>query len=310
MWRSAASLLAPVVLATLVLAPSPARAQPGALARCTNINSPFDALPACNAVIADKAASPADLLTARVARGNVNGALRQYQKAILDYSEALKSKPDLPIALVNRGICYEALHQDAKALEDFDRSVRLAPDLPQAYAARGGYWGRKNDPARALPDLDQAVKLRPDDAPTRLNRGAALADLGDHAKALADFDDAIRRQPSALAYYDRCTSRAILGQLPEALADCNQALFLRSNYPEVLASRGLVYLRMKEPARAIADYDLVLRLTPRHAQALYGRGLAKLLLNDTPGGQTDLAAARKIEPAIEAVFKRWGVPGA
>ena len=58
---------------------------------------------------------------------------------------------------------------------------------------------------------------------------------------------------------------------------------------------------------AIADYDSALRLSPKMASALYGRGFAKLQKGDTANGNADQAAAKLIEPNIVEEFARHGL---
>ena len=50
---------------------------------------------------------------------------------------------------------------------------------------------------------------------------------------------------------------------------------------------------------AIQDYSSALRIEPKMASALYGRGLARLKKGDT-AGSTDVEAAKKLEDADEA----------
>ena len=49
-------------------------------------------------------------------------------------------------------------------------------------------------------------------------------------------------------------------------------------------SRGLVYLKMGQFDLAISDYSSALRIEPKMASALYGRGLARIKKGDTAGG--------------------------
>src|SRR4029453_3575584 len=72
-------------------------------------------------------------------------------------------------------------------------------------------------------------------------------------------------------------------------------------------TRGLIYLKLGEWDLAITDYDSALRLDPKLASALYGRGVAKLKKGETSEGDADLAAARKLEANIVADFVRYGV---
>jgi tetratricopeptide (TPR) repeat protein len=112
----------------------------------------------------------------------------------------------------------------------------------------------------------------------------------------------IRLTPAnAAAWSGRCWSRAIIGQLDPALADCNEALRLESS-PGTLERRALVYLKSGQLDKAIADYDAALKTNPRLAGALYGRGLARLRKGDTAAGNADIAAAKEIDPRIVDVF--------
>ena len=58
---------------------------------------------------------------------------------------------------------------------------------------------------------------------------------------------------------------------------------------------------------AVADYDEALKLNPKQAGSLYGRGLAKLKKGDAGGGEADIAAAKAIQADIAEEFARYGV---
>ena len=59
---------------------------------------------------------------------------------------------------------------------------------------------------------------------------------------------------------------------------------------------------------AFADYNAALRLAPRLASALYGRGFVRLKRGDTANGNADIVAAKAAHSAIAEDFKRYGVP--
>jgi hypothetical protein len=73
-----------------------------------------------------------------------------------------------------------------------------------------------------------------------------------------------------------------------------------------LDSRGFVLLRMNRFRAAIASFDGALTIRPKLASSLFGRGLAKLLIHDRTAAR-DIAAAKFIEPGIEARFLRYGI---
>ena len=51
--------------------------------------------------------------------------LGQYERAIIDYSEAIRLNPQDSIAYYNRGLAYHHLEQDEQAIKDFDEAIRL-----------------------------------------------------------------------------------------------------------------------------------------------------------------------------------------
>ena len=59
--------------------------------------------------------------------------------------------------------------------------------------------------------------------------------------------------------------------------------------------------------KAIADYDAALRIRPKHANSLYGRGVAKRQKGDEAGGEADFAEAQAIRPSIVDEMSRYGV---
>jgi tetratricopeptide (TPR) repeat protein len=119
-----------------------------------------------------------------------------------------------------------------------------------------------------------------------------------HERAARDYDEAIRLKPTlGAAWNGRCWSRAIVGELQAALADAAAAY----------DSRGLTQLKLGEWDLAIDDYSSALRLDPKLASSLYGRGVAKRKKGD-PTGDADVAAARKIKANIGDEYVRYGVP--
>ena len=112
---------------------------------------------------------------------------------------------------------------------------------------------------------------------------------------------------SPLAYGNRCFARALLDQLEAALADCNEALRLKSDNPGALAARAFVHLKSRRADEAIADYNAELHRRPTDPYSLFGRGLARYLKGDQPGGDRDIAAARATKPDIEDHMAKLGL---
>jgi tetratricopeptide (TPR) repeat protein len=98
----------------------------------------------------------------------------------------------------------------------------------------------------------------------------------------------------------------MLGQLEQALADCNESLRLKDE-PYTLDSRGLVYLKLGRFDSAMADYNAVLNAIPNFPGSLFGRGIAKRRKGDAAGGDADVAAAKALKPDIVEEYSKYGV---
>ncbi len=78
--------------------------------------------------------------------------------------------------------------------------------------------------AEAIEILKPAIKAQPDDAALWNTLGSVLAQDGDMAQSIIFFDEALRLNPSfSRARYNRGNSRLALGDLEEALVDCDTA---------------------------------------------------------------------------------------
>jgi tetratricopeptide (TPR) repeat protein len=74
-----------------------------------------------------------------------------------------------------------------------------------------------------------------------------------------------------------------------------------------LDRRALVYMKLRETDKAIADYDAVLRLDPDDALARYSRGVARERLGDIAGATADRTAAQSLQPGVADAFEKLGL---
>ena len=113
-----------------------------------------------------------------------------------------------------------------------------------------------------------------------LNRAAYYLETQEYAKGLADIEESLNRNPLlAEVYLLRGNIYDRLGDLPQTLADYNQALDLHLAYPDeqrkLFNNRGNVYSRLGQDDLALADYNKALALDPTDLFALLNRGLVE-----------------------------------
>ncbi len=102
-----------------------------------------------------------------------------------------------PQTYINRGYAYEQKNDVDKAIADFSVAIRIDPKKEEAYVARAGHYERKNQLDLALADFDAALKISPRTfgylearAVVRIRRGDYDGGMADLKAALAlDKDD-------------------------------------------------------------------------------------------------------------------------
>ncbi len=196
-----------------------------------------------------------------------------------------------------------------RAIADFSYAIGIDPNDTDYLHARAAAYEARNDFTRALADYDRAIQINPKSVNALHSRGASFQRKGDFARASADYGEITRLQPdNPDAWAARCWVRAAGGrEVHQALSDCNQALKLKDDAPDVLDTRGFVHLRLGKYDDAIKDYDAALKLEPKIAGALYGRGMAKMKRGDRAGASADMAAAKTIQSDIETEFAKFGI---
>jgi hypothetical protein len=71
-----------------------------------------------------------------------------------------------------------------RAIADYSEAVRLNKGYSVAFDSRANAYNRTGDNDRALTDYDEAIRLNPEFALAFNNRGALYTERGDHARAI------------------------------------------------------------------------------------------------------------------------------
>ncbi|MCB9460989.1 MAG: tetratricopeptide repeat protein [Anaerolineaceae bacterium] len=186
-----------------------------------------------------------------------------YDKAIRDYSEAIRLNPQYAYAYNNRGVAYRNLEQYEQAIADYDQAIQLDPQYASAYYNRGYAYDELKQYEQAIADYDQAIQLDPQVADAYNNRGVAYYNLKQYEQAIADYDKAIQLDPQyADAYYNRGSAYYDLKQYEQAIADYNKAIQLDLQNADAYNNRGSAYYMLNEYDLAIADYEAALKIDP------------------------------------------------
>ena len=139
--------------------------------------------------LAQSVASPGSATGAEfyLTRGENFSGVRQYDRAIADYSMAIQLKPDYAEAYNDRGFAYYLKGDSERAIADYTRAIELRPNYPKAFNSRGVvYMAFGYERSKAVADFDRAIALKPDFRYAYINRANAHG-LRHPRLALADF---------------------------------------------------------------------------------------------------------------------------
>lgn len=112
----------------------------------------------------------------------------EQDQSLEDLNKEFKLVPDSAPAYYyyNRGIAFVQTGDDNKAISDFTQAIRLKPDDAETWYNRGLARGRNEDYTRAIADFTRAIQLKPGYADAYYNRGVSYKRVGNAARAAAD----------------------------------------------------------------------------------------------------------------------------
>ena len=130
------------------------------------------------------------------------------------YRKAASQVPPQNAAEYNkRGVDYQNNGRPNKAIADFTEAIRLDPTVAVYYRNRGIVYANRHRLANAIVDFAEAIRLDPNvrldpvDAFSFRARAAVLKEIGDYDNAILDFTEAIRLEPEvAESHFERGTT--------------------------------------------------------------------------------------------------------
>jgi len=199
-------------------------------------------------------------------RGDSYYQNRDYDKAIADYTTALRIKPNYVEALFNRGRAYYEKYFSAESKnKSIDREMDLVLD-------------------RAITDFTDTLKIKPDHYEVLLWRGWAYYEKYDLDKAKADCETVLKSDPNN-------TNAKEMLELFQVLPG-----HLKNDKAEDYILRGYYFAIRNFYDKAIAEFTAALKIKPDLVNALYNRGLAYAKKGDYDKAGTDCYAILEINP--------------
>jgi tetratricopeptide (TPR) repeat protein len=217
------------------------------------------------------AAGDPALIMVQIEAGLARQRLHEDQRAVEDFSAALRVDPENALAHYDLGISLGNLHRDQEAERELELTLRLQPWFSRAATALGLAQARQGKLQEGLASLDRALAIDPDDFDAVLNRGNVEFMLKEWDKGHRDLDRAATLEPdSAEVHQALGTMWFYQGNLDSALNEYLHALRLAPSSSYVHSELGLLYRKLGREGDALAQLRRALELDPNNGEAQEG----------------------------------------
>lgn len=203
--------------------------------------TPEQSIRGCSDIISMRSVTGDGRAQAYKLRGDHYRELRDYQRAVADYTQVIRMRGDHPGAYYRRSEVYLAQSQFDLALADADRVIALSPDTPGGFRVRCDIRVAQNlELAAARQDCNRALEINSIDTAALSARGVLNLRSGANQEAWTDFDAAIfNGRADARTLYGRGIAGLRLGRTREGRADIAAAERLQPEITATFASYGL-----------------------------------------------------------------------
>lgn len=216
-------------------------------------------------------------------------------RAIADYSEAIRVDPHYGQPHKNLGEIYRSRSDFDHALPEFTEAIRIDPKDSEAYNFRSRAYIEKHDYDRAIADASEAIRIWPKYAGAYNNRALAYNEKGDYDRAISEYNEALKLVPAyATGFSNRGLSYLSKRDFDHAVADFSEAIRLDPKFVLAYNNRGTAYLTDFD--HALADYDEAVRLDPKSSSILRNRAIVEMYAGKLPKALVDLNQSSELGP--------------
>jgi tetratricopeptide (TPR) repeat protein len=171
-------------------------------------------------------------------RGDILMARKMYREAIETYQGAVK---EAAVIYNKLGIAYHHLNDFDKAIENYTMALRLNPNYSEAINNIGTVYYAKKNSKRAISEYQKALKIAPKSASIHSNLGTALFSRKKYDEAFAAWQKAFELDPEV---FEHRSSHGTLLQERSVEERAKFHFYLAKTYAKAgAAERALLYIR-------------------------------------------------------------------
>lgn len=206
------------------------------------------------------------------------------ERAISDFTIAVKFNPKYKEAYYNRGLIFLNMGKYRKAISDFTQALNIDSNYAEAYYNRGLGYTHLGAYKEAVSNFTHTIMIKSDYENAYINRGNIYLLVKGYNKAISDYNYAIEINPyNSQTYYNRGNTYFYIDQYDKAINDYNLAININPNFIEAYNNRGNAYAKKEEYYKAISDYNKALNINKDYKDSYINLITAKTKIKEYYG---------------------------
>lgn len=229
----------------------------------------------------------------------------QVRKSVEVYEKCLRLDPKNLEANLKLAEIYLYIKGYPKSIMYANEAMKIDRKLTKPYFLKGFVYKESGDTAKALSSFETVVDLEPENYDAHIQLGNLYAAMNNKL-ALQYYGNAISLRPrSTEALYNRGLFLQNIGELNKATGDYNVILKLDPKYADAHYNIGYIALVYKKDyPKAIEQFSEAIRLNKDYVEAYYNRGLAHEFKGEIKEALEDYHKALGIFPTYKLASAR------
>jgi tetratricopeptide (TPR) repeat protein len=209
---------------------------------------------------------------------------------IQHYTQELKATPKSVALLIKRGDLYFKMHKFDKAVADYSAAIKLDDRADKAYFGRGLALGRNGNIRAGIKDLSVYIGRHPTDSYGYTKRGIRYLWLGDDSNAEKDLSKAIKLNPrNAEAHDDLGVVFGRRGDYKTAFKNFSACVTIDPTYFKGWHNLAMAYYVFGDDRLALNAVNQSLALVPDQRSSM----LLKATILHTMGREKEAAKVKE-----------------
>lgn len=241
-------------------------------------------------------------------QGNEALSLKDYQKAIHYFDNAVRIDPDFSLAFNNRGVAKMNDDRAAEAILDYNEAININPRYFEAIGNRAYAYEQVNRFAPSLNDWKALIEVFPDSAFLHQSKAIVLTKSRAYGEAALAFEEVLRLEPqNDEAMVNMGTLRHYQKQDEEAIGWLDRALAVNAENAHAYNTRNQIQLDNQDQVGAMASITKALELEPGNPYFLNNRGMTWLEMDSLALGIADINRSILLDGANMWAYRNKGI---